>query len=398
MTDDQNMKSTPYVKLDDLSVGYGGKAIIRDICIDIKKGEIVTLIGPNGAGKSTILKTITKQLSIIKGSVGFEGRNMHKIPNKELSQKMAVVLTERLKTDLLTCYDVVASGRYPYTGKLGILTPEDEKKVDEAIAAVNATELGAHDFNAISDGQRQRILLARAICQDPELIILDEPTSFLDIKYKLELLSILRNMAKMKGITVITSLHEIDLAMKIADKVVCVKGDHIYKYGAPDVIFDENMIRELYDIDNGFFDPLYGSIELPAPTGQGWQRHMYEESLGRKHRGKDSRPKGAPYAFVISSGGGGIPVYRKLQRKNLTFAAGILYENDMDYRLARLLAQEVVSEKPFADISDKAYSRAEELIKECGKVIYVPFETGACNGRIKDLLKLAESEGKLETI
>ena len=398
MTDDQNMKSTPYVKLDDLSVGYGGKAIIRDICIDIKKGEIVTLIGPNGAGKSTILKTITKQLSIIKGSVGFEGRNVHKIPNKELSQKMAVVLTERLKTDLLTCYDVVASGRYPYTGKLGILTPEDEKKVDEAIAAVNATELGSHDFNAISDGQRQRILLARAICQDPELIILDEPTSFLDIKYKLELLSILRNMAKMKGITVITSLHEIDLAMKIADKVVCVKGDHIYKYGAPDVIFDENMIRELYDIDNGFFDPLYGSIELPAPTGQGWQRHMYEESLGRKHRGKDTRPKGAPYAFVISSGGGGIPVYRKLQRKNLTFAAGILYENDMDYRLARLLAQEVVSEKPFADISDKAYSRAEELIKECGKVIYVPFETGACNGRIKDLLKLAESEGKLETI
>ena len=356
------------------------------------------MIGANGAGKSTILKTITKQLSIIKGSVGFEGRNMHKIPNKELSQKMAVVLTERLKTDLLTCYDVVASGRYPYTGKLGILTPEDEKKVDEAIAAVNATELGSHDFNAISDGQRQRILLARAICQDPELIILDEPTSFLDIKYKLELLSILRNMAKMKGITVITSLHEIDLAIKIADKVVCVKGDHIYKYGAPDVIFDENMIRELYDIDNGFFDPLYGSIELPAPTGQGWQRHMYEESLGRKHRGRDTRPKGAPYAFVISSGGGGIPVYRKLQRKNLTFAAGILYENDMDYRLARLLAQEVVSEKPFADISDEAYSRAEELIKECGKVIYVPFETGACNGRIKDLLKLAESEGKLETI
>ena len=396
MTDDQNMKSTPYVKLDDLSVGYGGKAIIHDICIDIQKGEIVTLIGPNGAGKSTILKTITKQLSIIKGSVGFEGRNMHKIPNKELSQKMAVVLTERLKTDLLTCYDVVASGRYPYTGKLGILTPEDEKKVDEAIAAVNATELGSHDFNAISDGQRQRILLARAICQDPELIILDEPTSFLDIKYKLELLSILRNMAKMKGITVITSLHEIDLAMKIADKVICVKGDHIYKYGAPDVIFDEDMIRELYDIDNGFFDPMFGSIELPAPTGQGWQRHMYEESLGRKHRGKDTRPKGAPYAFVISSGGGGIPVYRKLQRKNLTFAAGILYENDMDYRLARLLAQEVVSEKAFAEISDEAYDRASELIKECGKVIYVPFETGACNDRIKDLVKLAEELGKLE--
>lgn len=383
MLKDKENSTQAYVKFDDLSVGYGGKAIINDICIDIKKGEIVALIGPNGAGKSTILKTLTKQLAIIKGDVGFEGRSMHKIPNKELSQKMAVVLTERLKTDLLTCYDVVASGRYPYTGKLGILMPEDEQKVDEAIAAVHATELGPRDFNAISDGQRQRILLARAICQDPELIVLDEPTSFLDIKYKLELLSILRNMAKKKGITVISSLHEIDLAMKIADKIICVKGDHIYKYGAPDDIFDEEMIKELYDIDNGFFDPLYGSIELPAPTGNGWD----DEAPAKTS---------APYAFVISSGGKGIPVYRALQKKNLDFAAGILYENDMDYRLARLLAKEVVTEKPFTDISDAAYARAEQLVRDCSKVLFVPFETGACNARIKDLVKLAEDLGKLE--
>lgn len=410
-----------YVKFDDLSVGYNGKAIIHDICIDIKKGEIVALIGPNGAGKSTILKTLTKQLSIIKGDVGFEGKSMHKIPNKELSQKMAVVLTERLKTDLLTCYDVVASGRYPYTGKLGILMPEDEQKVDEAIAAVHATELGPRDFNAISDGQRQRILLARAICQDPELIVLDEPTSFLDIKYKLELLSILRNMAKKKDITVITSLHEIDLAMKIADKIICVKGDHIYRYGAPDEIFDEDMIRKLYDIDNGFFDPLYGSIELPAPTGEGWKRHLSDsvaverpaaedsasvaadgENAGKEQpdHNKTHNPdrRDAPYAFVISSGGGGIPVYRKLQRKNLTFAAGILYTNDMDYRLARLLAQEVVTEKPFQTISDDAYYRAAQLVKNCSRVLYVPFETGACNDSINELVKLAADLGKLETV
>ena len=190
-------------------------------------------------------------------------------------------------------------------------------------------------------------------------------------------------MAKKKGITVISSLHEIDLAMKIADKIICVKGDHIYKYGAPDDIFDEEMIKELYDIDNGFFDPLYGSIELPAPTGNGWD---------------DEEPAkaSAPYAFVISSGGKGIPVYRALQKKNLDFAAGILYENDMDYRLARLLAKEVVTEKPFTDISDAAYARAEQLVRDCSKVLFTPFETGACNARIKDLVKLAEELGKLE--
>ena len=179
-----------YIRLDDLSVGYNGKAIIRDICVDIEKGDIISLIGPNGAGKSTILKSITRQLSLIQGKVIFNEQDLHKIPFRDLSKKMAVVLTERMKTDLLTCYDIVASGRYPYTGKLGILSEEDERKVDEAIAAVHASELGPRDFNAISDGQRQRILLARAICQEPNIIILDEPTSFLDVRHKLQLLSI----------------------------------------------------------------------------------------------------------------------------------------------------------------------------------------------------------------
>ena len=243
-----------YIRLEDLSVGYHGSALIRDICIDIEKGEIISLIGPNGAGKSTILKSITRQLSLIGGRIIFNEKDLHRMPFRDLSKKMAVVLTERMKTELLTCYDIVASGRYPYTGKLGILSEEDERKVDEAIAAVHAAELGPRNFNAISDGQRQRILLARAICQDPEVIVLDEPTSFLDIRYKLELLSILRGMARKKGITVIMSLHEIDLAQKISDRIVCVKGDRICRYGRPEEVFDEETIRDLYGIDNGFFD------------------------------------------------------------------------------------------------------------------------------------------------
>ena len=133
------------------------------------------------------------------------------------------MLTERMKPELMTCHDVVATGRYPYTGRLGVLSREDENKVDEALMAVHAQELGIRNFLEISDGQRQRILLARAICQEPEVMILDEPTSYLDIRHKLELLEILRKMAKEKEITVIMSLHEIDLAQKISDKVVCVK-------------------------------------------------------------------------------------------------------------------------------------------------------------------------------
>ncbi|MBE6029717.1 MAG: ABC transporter ATP-binding protein [Clostridiales bacterium] len=365
-------KRDAYISMDNLAVGYNGKAIIRDICIDIQKGEIVTLIGPNGAGKSTILKSITRQLSLIGGKVWYGEKNLHKMTAKEVSTKMAVVLTERLKAELMTCYDIVASGRYPYTGKLGLLTEEDERLVDEAMAAVNATEFGPKDFNAISDGQKQRVLLARAICQDPEIIILDEPTSFLDVRYKLELLSILRNMAKKKGITVIMSLHEIDLAEKISDKIICVKGDHIYRYGTPEEVFEEELIRELYSIDNGYFDPLMGSIELPAPAGE------------------------TPKVLVLSSGGSGVPVYRRLQKEDTPFIAGVLTENDIDYQLARLLAAEVITTPAFEIISDEAFAKAAEAVERCDRVIVTEFPIGEANSRISELIALAENTGKLE--
>ncbi len=406
MTDRNDMKKAAdaYIRMDDLSVGYNGKALIREICIDIRRGEIVSLIGPNGAGKSTILKSITRQLSLIGGRVIFDEKDLHAMPFRDLSRKMAVVLTERLKTDLLTCYDIVASGRYPYTGRLGLLTEEDERKVDEAIAAVHAEELGPKDFNAISDGQRQRILLARAICQDPEIIVLDEPTSFLDIRYKLELLSILRNMAKQKGITVIMSLHEIDLAEKISDRIICVRGDRIYRCGRPEEIFHEDMIRDLYSLDNGFFDPAFGSIELPAPSGGGWteQSDAPEGDGGGGWADLSGAPEtegrdGAqPQVFVISSGGSGIPVYRQLQKQNIPFAAGILYPNDIDHQLARLLAAEVITTPAFEPIGEPAFARAKEVIEGCSRVILTDFPIGTMNERIRELIAFAEKYRKIE--
>ena len=359
-----------YFQMQNMTVGYNGKPLIHDINIGIDQGEIVTLIGPNGSGKSTILKSITRQLKLIGGKVFFDNSFLQTLSYKELYTRMAVVLTERMKPELMTCHDIVATGRYPYTGRLGILTREDEEKVDKAMEAVHAQELGGRDFNAISDGQRQRILLARAICQEPDIIILDEPTSFLDVRHKLELLAILRRMAKENGITVIMSLHEIDLAQKISDKIICVKGETISHYGIPEEVFQEDIIRELYEIDNGFFDPTLGSIELPRPTGD-------------------------PEVFVISGCGSGIPVYRQLQKENTPFIAGILYTNDMDYQLARLLASQVIVEKPFFEITDGTYKEAVRAMERCRRVINAGIEIGPCNRRIEDLVREAERMRKM---
>ena len=359
-----------YFRTADLSVGYNGKTLIRDITVSLRAGEIMTLIGPNGSGKSTILKSITRHLAAIRGDSFIADASVGAMSYKELSRKLAVVLTERIKGELLTCWDVVSTGRYPYTNTLGLLSPADREKVAAALESVHAADLADRDFTAISDGQRQRILLARAICQEPEIIVLDEPTSFLDIRHKLELLSILRSMAKEKGITVIMSLHEIDQAQKISDKILCVRGETIEHFGTPEEIFRQEIIDSLYDIDAGSYDITFGSVELP-------------------------RPAGTPRTFVISGCGSGIPVFRRLQKEDQPFIAGILYTNDVDFQVARHLAAEVVSEAPFSPISEETYQRALTLMKTCDTVICAGVPIGESNRRIADLIEAARSLGLL---
>lgn len=367
-----------YFRLKNLAVGYNGRALIKNIEIGVRRGEIVTLVGPNGSGKSTILKSIAKQLEPLAGCVELEGRDLEGYGPSELAKKMAVMLTGRIQPELMTCRDVASMGRYPYTGRLGILSDEDEALVEKALACVHAQSFADRPFDAVSDGERQRVLLARAICQEPEIIILDEPTSYLDIRHKLELLSILRSMAKKQGITVVMSLHEIDLAMKISDRVICVGGEEIFACGAPEDVLTDDVIRELYGLINesspaGFFDSLTGSVELAPPEGK-------------------------PDVFVLSSGGTGIPVYRKLQRESRPFIAGILYKNDIDWHTARLLASEVIEENPFEEISDRAFSRALECVRLCSRVIDAGVYIGSCNRRMADLIAEAERTGKLEKL
>lgn len=302
-----------YFYTEAMTVGYQGIPIIRDIQIHISQGEILTLIGPNGAGKSTILKSIAGQLKLLGGAVYLDNRELTKMPGSELAQKMAVVFTGRIRSEMMTCEDVVATGRYPYTGKFGILSEEDRKVVAEAMELVHMTELRNQDFMKISDGQCQRVMLARAICQEPEIILLDEPTSYLDVKYKLEFMTILQEMTRKKKLSVIMSLHELDLAERISDRILCVHGNYIDKFGPPEEIFVPGYIPHLFDMTVGSFEEGSGLMELEAPQG-------------------------TPAVFVVAGAGTGRSIFRQLQRKGIPFAAGILYENDLDYPTAKALA------------------------------------------------------------
>ena len=359
-----------YISTERLSVGYNGVPLIENINIGVHRGEILTLIGPNGSGKSTILKSIIRELRLVAGTVVLDGESMKEIPEKELSKKLAIVMTERLRGDLLTCWDVVATGRYPYTGRLGLLSREDREKVDEAIRLVHAEDFADSNYQEISDGQRQRLLLARAVCQEPEVVVLDEPTSFLDIRHKLELLDILKKMVRTKNMAVVMSLHELDLAQKISDRVVTVADHRIDRYGKPEEIFRDDYIRSLYGMDKGSYNALFGSLEM-EPAG------------------------GEPKVFVIGGGGAGIPLYRALQRNGISFAAGILQENDLDFPVAKALAAELVSVPAFRFPDEEAVKRARELLLSCGTVISCVREFAEGNRANEELKAFAEARGLL---
>ena len=241
----------------DLSIGYADP-IVNNINISIDDGEIAVLIGPNGAGKTTLLKTISGLIKKISGSIFIDGKNLNDISLNERAKLIAAVLTEKTYAEY-SCEEMVAMGRYPYTNGVGSLSDEDYAIVKNAMELTNITDIAKRDFLKISDGQRQRVLLARAICQEPKLLILDEPTSFLDVKYKMEFLSLLKKLAKEKEFSVIMSLHELDMARQIADKLICIKEDRIDKIGTVDDIFSEGYIKNLFDISSGDFDEKTGT-------------------------------------------------------------------------------------------------------------------------------------------
>ena len=242
-----------------LAVGYGAP-LLRDIALHAERGKILALIGPNGAGKSTLLKTLAGQLAAQGGAVLLDGQDLTAYTPNARARKLALMLPHTARTELTSCFEVAAAGRYPYTGRLGILSDADRQQVHDALRLVRAEELADRDFARISDGQRQRVLLARAVCQQPDILLLDEPTSFLDVKGKAELMDILQALAHEKNVAVIVTLHELELAQRLADAVVCVAPS-----GVSAVLTPQDACA-LFGLSNSQYAALFaGSGAKPKP-------------------------------------------------------------------------------------------------------------------------------------
>ncbi len=241
----------------DLSIGYD-TVLVSGIEIKLIPGRILTLIGPNGSGKSTLLKTIAGELKKKGGEIKVYDRDVFESPAREIAKLTAMVSTERVRPEYMTCEEVVETGRYPYTGITGILSEEDKAIVLSAMESLNVSKIKDKFFTKVSDGQKQRVLLARAIAQTPKVLILDEPTSYLDIRHKIDILERIKKLSHEEGVSVIMSLHELDIAMRISDDVICVGEGKILRYGKTNEVFEENFIRKLYGIENADISLLGG--------------------------------------------------------------------------------------------------------------------------------------------
>ena len=251
------------MKIKNLDAGYQKRIVVRDLTIDIKEGEIISLIGPNGGGKSTLLKSISGELKAINGSVYLGEDDIRNIPLKELAKEMAIVNTDRVRPESMSAYDVVMTGRLPSSEIFGFNKAEDGVIAQKACDLMNIGEFLDKPFPSLSDGQKQRTLIARAICQQPYYLIMDEPTSYLDIRHRLELMDVIRKLAEEK-ITIIMSLHEIELALEVSDRVILVKSDGTTICETPSEVIESGVIKELY----GLSDEMYERVKKQLPKAK----------------------------------------------------------------------------------------------------------------------------------
>jgi iron complex transport system ATP-binding protein len=258
------------LSLHSLTIGYRAArrrttVVAEDISVSLNGGELVCLLGPNGGGKSTLLRTVAGMQSPLGGEVRLDGENIHGMPARELSKRLSVVLTERIWADALSSYELVALGRYPYTNMAGALKERDHAMVWWALETVGAADFAQRSIGELSDGERQRVMVARALAQEPRVMVLDEITAFLDLPRRVEMMRLLREMAHTTGRSILLSTHDLDLALRSADRIWLLEKGRRLHIGAPEDLVLRNVFADAFAGEGLKFNRERGAFEIGGP-------------------------------------------------------------------------------------------------------------------------------------
>lgn len=295
-----------------LEIGYHQgtetTTVAQNLDCSLSGGEFVCLLGPNGSGKSTLIRTLAGMQAPLSGELRLRGKILNKIAPRERARAVSVVLTETMPTGMMDAYSMVSLGRHPYSGWFGGLTAQDRERIEWAINAVGATDLAHRQVAELSDGERQKVSIARALAQEAKLMLLDEPTAFLDLPRRVELMSILRNLAHRENLALLLSTHDLDLALRFADRLWLMTAEGKLIQGVPEALALNGEFAEVFASENIDWDPAAGSFRT-HPTaclnvyleGNGLERIWTQRALERLGFGLTEQFEGAAFSIKIVS-------------------------------------------------------------------------------------------------
>lgn len=257
------------IQAQNLTLSYGQKAIFNNLDLLVPPGKITVFIGSNGCGKSTLLRSLARLLKPQEGSILLDGTEIAKLSSKEIARRLAILPQGPIAPEGLTVHQLVKQGRYPYQSWLQQWSHEDEKMVKKALEATHMEELSSRSVDSLSGGQRQRAWIAMTLAQNTPAILLDEPTTYLDMTHQIEILDLLFDLNEQENRTIVMVLHDINLACRYAHHIVALKDGRIYAQGKPEAIMNEQLIRAVFEMEcQVTADPIFGT-PLCIPYGKG---------------------------------------------------------------------------------------------------------------------------------
>lgn len=352
------------LKTDKIKFSYAQEKILKGIDLEIEVGAFIGIIGPNASGKSTLLKNISKTLKSDSGAIYLDHKLLNDYNSLELAKKMAVVPQNTKVNFNFKVYDIIMMGRHPYQKRWSGLSQKDKKIVNEVMKVTDTLKLKRKLINELSGGERQRVIIARALAQKPDILLLDEPTSSLDINYQGEIYDLLNYLNQEFNLTIITVSHDLNLTAQYCEELLLLKEGKIFAAGPPEKVLTEENIRAVYNAEVLIkSNPL---SEKPFVT------LVPEVNRAKKRKQKDFK------IHVISGGGTAKKFLYKLENLGYQLSIGVLNIGDADWQAAKELGIKIVEAPPFIDISKKEIQKNREFIEKADLIILsdLPFGHG----------------------
>jgi len=357
---------------------YSDDWVLNDLSLSVDQGEIAGIIGPNGSGKTTILKLMSKVLKQEDGSIRLMGRDIESMKQREIAKIVGVVPQGVSIAFPFTVREIVLMGRSPHLGLLQMERESDMKIADNAMALTDTLGYADRSIDELSGGERQRVIIARALAQEPKVMLLDEPTSYLDINHQVEIFDLIKRLNSERDLTVVIVSHDLNMAAEYCDRLILLKNGRVYKDGDPKEVITETNIREVYEANVVVSENAITGAPHIVPIG---------DLMSREYRKHDLK------IHLICGGGSGSRLMRLLAIEGYRVSAGVLNMGDTDHQLAKSLGMEVIEESPFSHISDAAHRQNIERIRESDVVILSRVPIGVGNLKNMEAARVALDAG-----